>query len=103
MRQLFGQGHPPSGIPTTSYLSKAARMARIAGSGLGSEPFGFASCCVWAWLSGGITAIRYSNMAQHERMIRKSWAFEPQLGKCSRFVEFSIGSAPVLSSENLWN
>jgi len=31
----------PSGMATTSYSSKAARMAVIAGSGIGSDPVGF--------------------------------------------------------------
>src|SRR5437660_1574429 len=57
-----------SGMATTSYLSKAARIAGMAGSGVGSEAVGFVC---WVWLAAGSTAIRDNSMIQPKRTIRK--------------------------------
>src|SRR4051812_30733252 len=59
-----------SGIPTTSYLSKAARMAETAGSGLGLAAGGLAGF-FWAWLVARKTARRTSK-TPHELKARRS-------------------------------
>ena len=58
----------PCGIATTSYLSKAARMAGTAGSGVGAAPAGL-DRWVWAWLIG-ITAISNRKATQQYFTIR---------------------------------
>src|SRR5579872_6728412 len=53
-----------AGIATTSYLSKAARIVGMAGSGVGSEAVGFV-CCVLLAACGA--ANRNNNTIQAER------------------------------------
>ena len=46
-------------------------MAGIAGSGVGSEPAGFADCCASARLIDGISAVSKSRMAKQNCAIRQ--------------------------------
>ena len=83
----------PSGMATTSYLSKAARIAGMAGSGVDPEAVGFLG---GAWLAAGSTTIR-NNTTQPKRGTRQL----SQLSDCaSETVLPSIRSSMDSSCPN---
>src|ERR1700723_4122090 len=71
-------------------------MAGTAGSGLGSEPAGFACSCVWARPMAGSTVIRNSNTAQHDVMRHNSFGFPIRAKEgVSLIIRLSTSDAPV--------
>src|SRR5258708_629477 len=77
-----------SPIPTTSYLSKAARIADTAGLGGRFLPRGLPDHPVWARLIAGSTVIRNSNTVQHWQTSRHSSRL---FGRSTQAVSSMIG------------
>lgn len=71
-------------------------MAGTAGSGLGSEPVGFACCCVWARPMAGSAVIGNSSAAQHGLMGRHTFGLPARAKEgVSLIIWLSTWGAPV--------